>query len=57
MVHHVTEVVNETLANDGSYSSSAPSTEGILAAIDSGKSEGGPVGRHWVLDPTDGTKG
>ncbi|AQK39810.1 diphosphonucleotide phosphatase1 [Zea mays] len=31
--------------------------EGILSAIDDGKSEGGPSGRHWVLDPIDGTKG
>lgn len=29
----------------------------MLKAIDSGKSEGGSVGRHWVLDPIDGTKG
>jgi len=29
----------------------------VLAAIDNGKSEGGPVGQHWVLDPIDGTKG
>lgn len=29
----------------------------MLKAIDNGKSEGGPVGRHWVLDPIDGTKG
>ncbi|KAG2623356.1 hypothetical protein PVAP13_3KG055900 [Panicum virgatum] len=31
--------------------------EGILSAIDDGKSKGGPTGRHWVLDPIDGTKG
>ncbi|PKI32850.1 hypothetical protein CRG98_046759 [Punica granatum] len=55
-LRRITEVVNETLANDGSYSSTL-SAEDILAAIDSGKSEGGPVGRHWVLDPIDGTKG
>jgi len=29
----------------------------ILAAIDRGTHEGGPTGRHWVLDPIDGTKG
>lgn len=29
----------------------------MLRAIDSGKSDGGSSGRHWVLDPIDGTKG
>ncbi|UCD29735.1 MAG: 3'(2'),5'-bisphosphate nucleotidase [Planctomycetota bacterium] len=29
----------------------------ILAAIDHGTYEGGPTGRHWTLDPIDGTKG
>ena len=29
----------------------------ILAAIDRGTYEGGASGRHWVLDPIDGTKG
>lgn len=33
------------------------SEENVLAAIDNGKSEGGSHGRHWVLDPIDGTKG
>lgn len=57
VLHRITEVVNETLANDSSCHSCTLSTDDILAAIDSGKSEGGPVGRHWVLDPIDGTKG
>ncbi len=29
----------------------------ILEAIDYGMHTGGPTGRHWVLDPIDGTKG
>lgn len=29
----------------------------VLAAIDRGNWTGGPAGRHWVLDPIDGTKG
>lgn len=29
----------------------------ILDAIDRGMYEGGPKGRHWTLDPIDGTKG
>ncbi|KAJ7969438.1 SAL1 phosphatase-like [Quillaja saponaria] len=53
----ITELMNDTLANDGSFSSSTLTTEDILRAIDAGKSEGGSSGRHWVLDPIDGTKG
>ncbi|CAN6459268.1 unnamed protein product [Victoria cruziana] len=53
----ITNLVNETLCNDGSYGVSPLTTEGVLASIDKGKSEGGPHGRHWVLDPIDGTKG
>lgn len=29
----------------------------ILTSISRGSSSGGPVGRHWVLDPVDGTLG
>ena len=29
----------------------------VLAAIDRGVARGGATGRHWVLDPIDGTKG
>lgn len=32
-------------------------TEEILAAIDRGNYPGGGTGRHWTLDPIDGTKG
>lgn len=53
----LTELVNDTIANDGTYNLSPLSPEDVLTAIDSGKSEGGPCGRHWVLDPIDGTKG
>lgn len=56
-LHRITKLVNETIANDGSYSASPLSPEDVLRAIDSGKSEGGSFGRHWVLDPIDGTKG
>jgi 3'(2'), 5'-bisphosphate nucleotidase len=31
--------------------------EKTLTAIDRGTYEGGPSGRHWTLDPIDGTKG
>ncbi|XP_074295571.1 3'(2'),5'-bisphosphate nucleotidase 1-like [Silene latifolia] len=50
-------LVNDTIASDGSYSVPPLSSEDVLAAIDNGRSEGGPTGRHWVLDPIDGTKG
>ncbi|OMO57201.1 Inositol monophosphatase, partial [Corchorus capsularis] len=56
LVERMTKLVNDSLASDGSYSVTL-STEDILKYIDSGKSEGGPEGRHWVLDPIDGTKG
>ncbi|KAJ0973153.1 hypothetical protein J5N97_021112 [Dioscorea zingiberensis] len=52
----ITKLVNETLSTDSTYNISL-SEEDVLAAIDSGKSEGGPSGQHWVLDPIDGTKG
>ncbi|XP_027916445.1 SAL1 phosphatase [Vigna unguiculata] len=53
----ITELVNDTLASEGSDSFPTLTTDDVLAAIDNGKSEGGPVGQHWVLDPIDGTKG
>ncbi|KAK1310064.1 hypothetical protein QJS10_CPA08g01037 [Acorus calamus] len=56
ILKRITELVNDTLSADGTYSLSL-SEDDVLAAIDSGKSEGGPHGRHWVLDPIDGTKG
>lgn len=57
ILQRITTLVNDTLASDAAYSASHLSTEDVLAAIDCGKSEGGPQGRHWVLDPIDGTKG
>ncbi|MAE72323.1 MAG: 3'(2'),5'-bisphosphate nucleotidase [Gemmatimonadetes bacterium] len=33
------------------------SDDQVLAAIDHGTYAGGPEGRHWTLDPIDGTKG
>lgn len=56
-LERITKLVNDTLASDASYGVSPLSTEDILNAIDGGKSEGGSQGRHWVLDPIDGTKG
>ncbi|XP_031281853.1 SAL1 phosphatase-like [Pistacia vera] len=56
-LERITKLVNETITSDASYSVPTLSTEDVLKAIDSGKSEGGSAGRHWVLDPIDGTKG
>lgn len=49
--------MNETIAAEGSFGSVILSNEDVLTAIDRGRSQGGPSGRHWVLDPIDGTKG
>ncbi|KAK9096249.1 hypothetical protein Sjap_021746 [Stephania japonica] len=56
-LERITKLINETISNDGSYSVPPLSSEDVLIAIDRGDSEGGPSGRHWVLDPIDGTKG
>ncbi|KAL8251575.1 hypothetical protein R6Q59_035268 [Mikania micrantha] len=56
-LERITKLVNDTIANDGSYKVSPLSEEDILTIIDSGMSEGGSIGQHWVLDPIDGTKG
>lgn len=56
-LERITKLINDTLSSDGSYDVSPLSGDDVLTAIDSGKSEGGPNGRHWVLDPIDGTKG
>ncbi|XP_042482090.1 SAL1 phosphatase-like isoform X2 [Macadamia integrifolia] len=57
MLERITKLVNKTLSSDETYNVSPLSAEDVVKAIDSGKSEGGPLGRHWVLDPIDGTKG
>ncbi|GAB4848248.1 hypothetical protein Ancab_002915 [Ancistrocladus abbreviatus] len=54
ILDHITQLVNDTLATEVT---SPLSAESVLATIDSGRSEGGSRGRHWVLDPIDGTKG
>ncbi|MCD7456166.1 Ca(2+)-binding ATP:ADP antiporter sal1 [Datura stramonium] len=71
-LQRIMKLVNETLASDGTYGNAPLYEEDVLAAIDSGRSEGvlhlgrvywilltegGPSGQHWVLDPIDGTKG
>eukprot|EP00741_Cyanophora_paradoxa_P004406 tig00000802_g4277.t1 len=46
----IAEAVNA--ATEGSYSEAE-----VLDALDVGLGPGGATGRHWVLDPVDGTKG
>lgn len=53
----ITDLVNYTLSSDPLFCNITLSEEGVLSAIDKGKSEGGSSSRHWVLDPIDGTKG
>jgi 3'(2'), 5'-bisphosphate nucleotidase/inositol polyphosphate 1-phosphatase len=57
MLERITQLVNETIASDGALDVAPLSKEEVLEAIDRGSSEGGSNGRHWVLDPIDGTRG
>ncbi|XP_007021305.2 PREDICTED: PAP-specific phosphatase HAL2-like [Theobroma cacao] len=57
----VVNSVNECLAEAPKYGLQCPrdalGTSKILEAISRCNSTGGPTGRHWVLDPVDGTLG
>ncbi|KAK6229507.1 Inositol monophosphatase-like - like 9 [Theobroma cacao] len=57
----VVNTVNECLAEAPKYGLQCPKdalgTSKILEAISRCNSTGGPTGRHWVLDPVDGTLG
>ncbi|KAJ4845236.1 hypothetical protein Tsubulata_003840 [Turnera subulata] len=57
----VTDTVNECLAEAPKYGLQGPKKAlggaQILEAISQCNSTGGPIGRHWVLDPVDGTLG
>lgn len=57
MLLRITDLVNETIVAEGVFNGAPLSKEDVLEAIDRGKSGGGPTGRHWVLDPIDGTRG
>ncbi|KAI9029112.1 3',5'-bisphosphate nucleotidase [Phycomyces nitens] len=46
-----------SLTNGVLSASEQLSEDQILKAIDRGNYAGGPTGRHWALDPIDGTKG
>ena len=49
--------MNETMSAEANAGPNSLSQEEVLALIDSGNSQGGPEGFHWVLDPIDGTRG
>lgn len=57
----VVNTVNECLAEAPKFGLQSPlaplRTSQILEAISRCSSNGGPAGRHWVLDPVDGTLG
>ena len=54
MLVRVASAVNEALASVGQQTLTE---EQVLRCIDRGSSSGGRTGRHWVLDPVDGTLG
>lgn len=53
----ITALVNETISEEASAGPNSLSQDDVLALIDSGNSQGGSEGYHWVLDPIDGTRG
>ncbi|CAI0376088.1 unnamed protein product [Linum tenue] len=57
----VSKTVNESLAEAPKYGLQSPKkalgATQVLEAISRCNSTGGPTGRHWVLDPVDGTLG
>lgn len=61
LLEAVVNTVNECLAGAPKYGLKSPpkslNTAQVLEAISRCNSEGGPKGRHWVLDPIDGTLG
>ncbi|GLC46765.1 hypothetical protein PLESTB_001488000 [Pleodorina starrii] len=58
MLERITQLVNSVLAEaEPGLGPAALTPEEVLELIDLGGSPGGPTGRHWVLDPIDGTRG
>ena len=53
----ITALVNETISAEANAGPNSLSQDDVLALIDSGDSQGGSEGFHWVLDPIDGTRG
>lgn len=61
LLEMVVNTVNQILAKAPTYGLNGPSealrAPQVLEAIGRCNSSGGPVGKHWVLDPVDGTLG
>ncbi|CAI5500771.1 unnamed protein product [Closterium sp. Naga37s-1] len=60
MLQRITALVNATIAASTKWGGgvAAPLSEAeVVALIDAGGAKGGRTGRHWVLDPIDGTRG
>ncbi|MCO5548487.1 hypothetical protein L7F22_001946 [Adiantum nelumboides] len=57
MLLRITDLVNEAIIAEGVENAPKLTKENVLEAVDRGRSQGGSIGRHWVLDPIDGTKG
>jgi len=53
----VTALVNKTLKTHMGAAAPELSTMDVVNAINKGQSSGGPSGKHWILDPVDGTLG
>lgn len=56
-LERITKLVSDTLCAEEAYSNASLSNKDMVMAINNGKSEGGSVGQHRVLDPIDETKG
>lgn len=56
MLRRITDLVNHTLSE---CEDDAPllTPDDVIELIDAGRSDGGSKGKHWVLDPIDGTRG
>ncbi|OIV99150.1 hypothetical protein TanjilG_01125 [Lupinus angustifolius] len=61
LLEAVVNTVNKSLASASKYGLQSPEatlgTSDVLKAISRCNSSGGPSGKHWVLDPVDGTLG
>ncbi|KAG2495621.1 hypothetical protein HYH03_006221 [Edaphochlamys debaryana] len=55
MLERITQLINSVITEADPAAKLTP--EEVLKLIDLGNSQGGPSGRHWVLDPIDGTRG
>lgn len=57
MLERITQLVNEAIGAAGVALDAPLSPAQVADLVDAGGSAGGRTGRHWVLDPIDGTRG